>query len=429
MTVARTDDSSRSRDQSPAVIPAGLPRINSTRLWQSLMTMAEIGATPEGGSNRLALTDADRAGRDLFVKWCREAGCEVRVDAIGNIFARRSGRHGSQAPILMGSHLDTQATGGQFDGVYGVLAALEVIRTLNDAGVQTDYPLEAVVWTNEEGARFPPAMMGSAVWAGVESLESAHGRVDKNGIRVDDELRRIGYLGEEACKAHPARAAFEVHIEQGPVLELAGKQIGIVTGIQGLRWFEITIEGTSCHAGTTPMETRRDPVRALAKLIPYFFDMADQYQPLARFTIGRIATSPGAFNTIPNQSILTIDVRHPDVSVLDHLTSTFKDELEEICHQYDLKSSFRTELACSPVVFSVECIEAIELAVSRYGYSNARMISGAAHDSMHLASVIPTAMIFVPCEGGISHNAAERARPEDLEAGCNVLLGAVLSLS
>jgi len=428
VTARGTDDPAKGRDQPLATVGNPLPRVNGTRLWQSLMTMAQIGATPGGGSNRLALTDADRTGRDLFVKWCQEAGCKVRIDAIGNIFARRHGRLASSPPILMGSHLDTQATGGWFDGVYGVLAALEVIRSLNDADAQTDYPLEAVVWTNEEGARFPPAMMGSAVWAGVQSIEFAHSRTDKDGIRVDDELRRIGYLGEFSCKAYPARAAFEVHIEQGPVLELAGKQIGVVTGIQGVRWLEININGESCHAGTTPMDARRDPIRALAKLIPDFFEAVDQCKPLARLTIGRLTTSPGAFNTVPSTATLTVDVRHPDMTVLDHLVRTFEDRLEVNCKLHGVGFSIHTELKCSPVGFSVECIAAIDRAATRYGYAKMHMISGAAHDSMHLAGVVPTAMIFVPCEGGISHNAAERARPEDLEAGCNVLLGTALSL-
>lgn len=393
------------------------------------MAMAEIGATPSGGSNRLALTDADREGRDLFVSWCRDAGCTIRVDAMGNIFARREGSSPAAPPVLMGSHLDTQATGGRFDGVYGVLAALEVIRTLNDAQVSTAFPLEAVAWTNEEGARFSPAMMGSAVWAGVESLENAHGRTDAAGCRVVDELRRIGYLGPHPCAAGPVRAAFEVHIEQGPVLERAGRQIGVVEGIQGVRWLEIVIEGTSCHAGTTPMDARRDPVRALADLLPGLLQLAQQHQPLARLTVGRIEARPGAYNTVPSRLAVGVDVRHPDAVVLADLHRAIEEAVRSAGARHGLEVAVQSVLDCAPVSFAADCVAAVQRAVDACGYSALRMVSGAAHDSMHVARVAPTAMIFVPCEGGVSHNAAESARPEDLEAGCNVLLGAVLTLA
>ncbi len=405
-----------------------VPSIDGSRLWQSLMDMAEIGATPTGGSNRLALTDADRAARDLFVRWCRDAGCAVRVDTLGNIFARREGVTPGSPPVLMGSHLDTQATGGRFDGVYGVLAALEVIRTLNDNDIETAHPLEAVVWTNEEGARFSPAMMGSAVWAGVLSIEQAHERRDGAGHRVIDELRRIGYLGELACGGSEVRAAFEAHIEQGPVLERAGRQIGIVEGIQGVRWLEIVIEGTSCHAGTTPMDARRDPVRALAELLPDLFQLVNAHQPLARLTVGRMETSPGAYNTVPARATIGIDLRHPDAGVLNGLGRAIEDSVRRACGRHGLSASTQSVLDCAPVSFARDCVDAVQRSVDSLGYPAMRMMSGAAHDSMHTARVAPTAMIFVPCEGGVSHNATESARPEDLAAGCNVLLGAVLAL-
>jgi N-carbamoyl-L-amino-acid hydrolase len=392
------------------------------------MDMAEIGATPSGGCNRLALTDTDKAGRDLFVRWCRDAGCRIQIDAMGNIFARREGIRADAAPVLMGSHLDTQATGGRFDGVYGVLAALEVIRTLNDAGVQTDFAVEAVVWTNEEGARFAPAMMGSSVWCGVQKLADAHGRTDQSGRRVDEELRRIGYLGEHPCAARPVRAAFEAHIEQGPVLERAGRQIGVVTGIQGVRWFELTVDGASCHAGTTPMDARRDPVRALSAFLPEFFAVADSHQPSARLTIGRLTTSPGAYNTVPSRATVAVDLRHPDAAVLEELTRALHTSLRAACERHGVSGSMSVELDCAPVSFAPDCVDAVQRATDACGYPAMRMVSGAAHDSLHVARVAPTAMIFVPCEGGVSHNEAERARPEDLEAGCNVLLGAVLEL-
>ncbi|MDZ4753518.1 MAG: Zn-dependent hydrolase [Phycisphaerae bacterium] len=403
-------------------------KTNGGRLWRSLMEMAEIGATAAGGCNRLALTEADRAARDLFVRWCEDAACRIRNDAMGNIFARREGSRAGAAPVLMGSHLDTQATGGKFDGVYGVLAALEVIRTLNDADISTPFPVEAVAWTNEEGARFSPAMMGSAVWAGALTLESAHGRTDASGCRVDEELRRIGYLGDHSCVAGPVRAFFEAHIEQGPVLERAGRQIGVVTGIQGVRWLEIIVEGTSCHAGTTPMDARRDPVRAIAEVLPALFGMADRHQPEARLTFGRFATSPGAYNTVPNRAVFGIDLRHPDATVLEDLTRALETTVRDACERHELACSVRLELDCAPVSFSPDCVDAVQRAADACGYATLRMVSGAAHDAMHVSRVAPTAMIFVPCEGGVSHNEAERARPEDLEAGCNVLLGAILEL-
>ncbi|MCZ8132243.1 MAG: Zn-dependent hydrolase [Steroidobacteraceae bacterium] len=398
------------------------------RLWRSLMDMAEIGATTAGGSNRLALTDADKAGRDLFVRWCRDVGCSVEVDAIGNIFARREGVRPGAAPVLIGSHLDTQATGGRFDGVYGVLAALEVIRTLNDAGVHTEFPIEAVAWTNEEGARFAPAMMGSAVWSGAQALADAHARTDRSGCRVDEELRRIGYLGDRHCVPGPVRAAFEVHIEQGPVLERAGRQIGVVTGIQGVRWFEIGVDGTSCHAGTTPMDARRDPIRALSEFLPELHRLVDRHQPLARLTVGRLAAIPGAYNTVPKRATVGVDLRHPDAAVLDDLAAALESSVLAACERHGLSGSVRVELDCAPVSFAPECVDAVQRAADACGYHAMRMVSGAAHDSMHVARVAPTGMIFVPCEDGVSHNEAERARPEDLEAGCNVLLGAVLEL-
>lgn len=408
---------------------AGRPlRTNGDRLWRSLMEMAEIGATPAGGCNRLALTEADRAARDLFVRWCEDAACRIRIDTMGNIFARREGSRAGAAPVLMGSHLDTQVTGGKFDGVFGVLAALEVIRTLNDADHSTPFPVEAVVWTNEEGARFSPAMMGSAVWSGAQTREDAHGRTDTASRRVDEELLRIGYLGDHPCVAGPVRAFFEAHIEQGPVLERAGRQIGIVTGIQGIRWFEIIVEGTSCHAGTTPMDARRDPVRAIAEMVPALFDMADRHQPEARLTIGRFNMSPGAYNTVPNRAAIGIDLRHPTATVLDDLTRSLERTVRDACERHGLAFSVRLELDCAPVSFTPDCVDAVQRAADACGFASLRMVSGAAHDAMYVSRVAPAAMIFVPCEGGVSHNEAERARPEDLKAGCDVLLGAILEL-
>ena len=287
-------------------------RIDSERLWSSLMEMAEIGKTPRGGCNRQALTPEDRLGRDLFVSWCEAAGCAVTIDTMGNVFARRPGADDSLPPVIAGSHLDTQPTGGKFDGVYGVLAGLEVIRTLNDHGVETRHPLEVVSWTNEEGARFPPAMLGSGVWAGTFDLEYGHNRTDKEGKTIKDELERIGYLGAAPCRARPLRAAFEVHIEQGPILEHEGLTIGIVNGVQAIGWYDLIIGGVPCHAGTTPMEVRRDPFMALHGILDKLYQVADDFKPLARITFGDIRAEPGARNTVPERVVVTVDLRHPD---------------------------------------------------------------------------------------------------------------------
>jgi N-carbamoyl-L-amino-acid hydrolase len=407
---------------------ASMITTNRDRLWRTLMEMAQIGATATGGCDRLALTDADRSARDLFMRWCEEAGCRVRVDQMGNIFARREGLRADAPPIIIGSHLDTQSTGGKFDGVYGVLAALEVIQTLNDARQSTEFPLEAVVWSNEEGARLSPAMLGSGVWAGVHTQTYAHARTDASGRRFDDELQRIGYLGQYPCKAETVRAAFEAHIEQGPVLERSGKQIGIVTGIQGVRWFDITIDGKSCHAGTTPMDARNDPVMALGRMIEDFFLLARHHSPLARLTIGRLNAIPGAYNTVPSRVIAGVDIRHPEKKVLDELTRSLMDIVQSSCEPHGGIGAVHKELDCPPVTFAEECVNAVQRAVNTLGYPAMQLVSGAAHDSMHVARVAPTSMIFVPCEDGISHNASERAKPEDLEAGCNVLLGSVLEV-
>lgn len=285
---------------------------NEGRLWQSLMQMARIGATPRGGCNRQAATLEDGQGRDLYVGWCREAGLEVSVDAIGNIFARRSGRDESMPPVIAGSHLDTQPTGGRFDGVYGVLAGLEVMRTLNDRAVITQAPLEVVVWTNEEGSRFAPAMVGSGVWAGVYDLDYAYAREDKAGITQGEALNEIGYRGDIAATARPLRAAFEAHIEQGPILEREGRRIGIVSGVQGMNWFDVVIEGEACHAGPTPMEGRRDPFRAVTLIIGRLYEMIAEQQPWGRITFGDLRVEPGSRNTVPERVILSVDVRHPD---------------------------------------------------------------------------------------------------------------------
>lgn len=404
-------------------------RVNGQRLWSSLMEMAAIGATDAGGCNRLALTDEDRRARDLFIHWCAAEHCAVRVDQMGNIFARREGTQAGLPPIISGSHLDTQRTGGRFDGVYGVLAAVEVIRTLNDLKIGTRHPVEAVVWSNEEGARFSPAMIGSGTWAGAYDLDFGHSRTDTDGVRFDEALRHIGYLGDHPCVASSVKAAFEVHIEQGPLLEAAGNTIGVLTGIQGVRWYEIVIDGKSSHAGTTPMDTRRDPVVALGAIIDQLFRLAAEHAPHARLTIGRLNAEPGAYNTVPARVTAGIDLRHPDQETLDLLHESVSAIVSHSASEHRVEGHVRAKLDHAPVAFDPECIGVVQRSVDRLGYRSMRMVSGAAHDSMHTARVAPTGMIFVPCKGGLSHHPDEMAKPEDLEAGCNVLLHTILEVS
>jgi N-carbamoyl-L-amino-acid hydrolase len=402
-------------------------RINPDRLWQSLMAMAEIGATDKGGCNRQALTDLDRQGRELFIQWCEQAGCRVRVDAMGNIFARRPGQDDSQPPVITGSHLDTQPTGGKFDGVYGVLAGLEVVRALNDADLQTEAPLEVVVWTNEEGARFSPAMIGSGVWAGVFDLEYGHSRVDKEGKSIGEELQRIGFLGTEPAKAGAVNAAFEVHIEQGPILEAENLQVGVLTGVQGMNWYDLTIGGVPCHAGPSPMEVRRDPFKGLSRITARLYDMVAEYGPWSRLTFGDIKALPGARNTVPEQLIVAVDLRHPQQPVLEEMDRRFREIVAQEADQQQLDCSIRDEWQSPAVAFDVDCVNAVRTAVQDLGYSHMDMVSGAGHDSVYVSKVAPTSMIFVPCEKGLSHNEAENAKSEDLAAGADVLLQAMVS--
>jgi len=403
-------------------------RVNGDRLWQSLMEMAQIGATKKGGCNRQTLTDEDKQGRDLFIRWCEQIGCSVSVDAIGNIFARRAGRDNSLAPILTGSHLDTQPTGGKFDGVYGVLAGLEVLRTLEEHQIVTETPLEVAVWTNEEGSRFAPALLGSGVWSGTFDIEQAYAITDKSGKSVGEELDRIGYKGDVAACARPLKAAFEVHIEQGPILENEELQIGVLSGIQGLRWYDLIIEGEACHAGPTPMQARKDPFMAAAPIIAGCYEIAEQYAPWGRATFGDIKAEPGSRNTVPERLTVNVDLRHPDAEILDKMDRAFRDLVEIECEMHALKYEVNECWHMPVTKFAPQCVDAVRSATEQLGYSNMEMVSGAGHDSLYIASVAPTSMIFVPCENGISHNEIENAKPEDLEAGCNVLLHAILQI-
>lgn len=390
------------------------------------MRMAEIGATGRGGCNRQALTDADRAGRDLFVSWALAAGCSVVIDQIGNLFATRPGLDPQAAPVLLGSHLDTQPTGGRFDGVYGVMAGLEVVRTLNDLGIATQRPIEVVTWTNEEGCRFAPAMLGSGVVAGTYDLQYAYSRTDSSGVSLGNELQRIGYQGSAQARARSWRAVFEAHIEQGPILEGSATTIGVVTGIQGAYWLDVILRGVAAHAGPTPMEMRRDPWRVAAPLIQLAFDIASRHAPWGRATIGNLKVSPGSRNTVPEELIVSVDLRHPDHGVLESMRGELAAAVNELGATHQIETAIEQVWFMPPTDFDRGLVESIVCCAQKLNYSHRLMVSGAGHDSLHTARVAPTAMIFVPCAAGLSHNEEESATPADLAAGANVLLHAAI---
>jgi N-carbamoyl-L-amino-acid hydrolase len=402
-------------------------RINGERLWGSLMEMARIGATPKGGVCRLTLTDLDKQGRDLFVTWCKEAGCTIKVDQMGNIFARRPGRNNSLAPVGTGSHLDSQPTGGRFDGVYGVLAGLEVIRTLNDHGIETERPVEASVWTNEEGSRFAPAMVGSGVYAGVFSLEYGHSRTDQQGKTIGEELKRIGYLGDLAVGNRPVHAFFETHIEQGPILEHEGQTIGVVTDAQGQRWYELVLTGQDSHAGPTPMPVRRDALLGAAKVIQLVNEIGLAHAPLAVSTVGMLNVYPNSRNVIPGKVFLTVDFRCPDNAELTKMDAELKAGVAKIAAEGKLEHELTQIFQYDCVHFDESCVEMVRAGAKRLGYTTREIVSGAGHDACYMSKVTPTAMVFVPCIGGISHNEIEDAKPEWIEAGANVLFQAMLA--
>jgi N-carbamoyl-L-amino-acid hydrolase len=404
-------------------------RINGARLWDSLMTMAEIGATANGGVNRQTLTDEDRRGRDLFRTWCEAAGLAVSVDRMGSMFARRRGTDETRPPIMLGSHLDSQPTGGKFDGALGVLAALEVVRTLNDRGIETRAPLEVVNWTNEEGCRFPPAMVASGVFAGVFDLDYGLSRTDHAGRTIGAELARIGYAGDLPVGGRGAGALFELHIEQGPILEAEGRRIGIVTGGQGARWYDCEVLGAEAHAGPTPMERRRDPLRAAAAMLEQIYQVAHAHSPDGRATIGEFQAYPGSRNTVPGRVRFTVDLRHPDGATMDAMDRELTAVFERARARHGGQVEFRLEQIwyAPPVAFDPACIDAVRQAMAALGLSAREIVSGAGHDAVYMARVVPTAMIFVPCRDGISHNEAEYASPEACADGANVLLHAVLA--
>ena len=401
---------------------------DSQRLWSRLMDMAEVGATPAGGSNRQALSDDDKAGRDLFIGWAEQAGCSIELDGVGNLFARRPGADPDAPPVVLGSHLDTQPTGGRFDGVYGVLGGFEVIEALNDHAVETGAPVEVAVWTNEEGSRFPVSMMGSSVWAGVLPLDEVRAITDRSGISVGDELDRLGWAGTAAF-GRPLRAYLELHIEQGPILEASGSSIGVVTGVQGIRWFRVTIEGFPAHAGTTPMDRRHDPARPLAGVLGGLYEMAAVHAPQVRLTPAMFASEPVSPNTVPDHITFTVDMRHPDAATLESLDAELRSLVAGAAEAHGCGQRVEVINDCAPVVFDDECVKAVESAAQRCGFAYERIGSGAGHDACHVALKAPAGMIFVPCEDGLSHNEAESIEPEAAGRGAEVLLHAALELA
>jgi N-carbamoyl-L-amino-acid hydrolase len=405
-------------------------RINGKRLWDSIMAMAKIGATAGGGSHRLTLTDEDKQGRDLFAEWCIAEGCTITVDRMGNMFARRAGKDNSRHPVAMGSHLDTQPYGGKFDGVYGVLSGLEVIRTLNEQNIVTDAPLEIINWTNEEGARFAPAMLASGVFSGHHDLEFALSRIATDGAEFAAELERIGYAGDVMVGNRPFTAYLEPHIEQGPILEREGKMVGVVTDAQGFRWYNISFTGQAAHTGSTPMVGRKNALLGTAKVIQAVDEIAKKYAPDGRGTVGgQFQVAPPSRNIIPGKVDFTVDFRHPDADTIAAMDAALRETCEQVAAEIGLELQFEQISYSPPTPFDPTCIEAVEKAVQMLGYPYQRILSGAGHDACHIAKVSPTSMIFVPCKDGISHNEAESSKKEDLEAGCNVLLHAVLELA
>jgi N-carbamoyl-L-amino-acid hydrolase len=400
-------------------------KIDGERLWGDLMETAAIGATAKGGICRLTLSDLDRQVRDWFKARAATLGCTVTVDDMGAMFARRPGQHGVP-PIAMGSHLDTQPTGGKFDGVLGVLGALEALRTLIEAGYETFAPIEVVNWTNEEGARFSPAMTSSGVFAGAFDRVWAVARRDRAGTSFGEALEAIGYRGAEQCGSHPLSAFFELHIEQGPILEAEAKDIGIVTGVQGMRWYEAKVTGQDAHTGATPMHLRKNALVGAARLVEEIDRIARAHPPLAVGTVGSLEVLPNSPNVVPGEVRFTVDFRHPQTAVLDAMERGLFAAVEAVCKELRLEGAATKIWDQPPVAFDPQCIAAVREAAAQSGFAAREIVSGAGHDAAYVARVAPTAMIFVPCRDGISHNEAEFASKEQCAAGAQVLLQAVL---
>ena len=402
-------------------------RIDPDRLWDSLMEMAKIGPGIAGGNNRQTLTDEDAEGRALFQKWCEDAGMEMGVDTMGNMFASRAGSDPDALPVYVGSHLDTQPTGGKYDGVLGVLGGLEVIRTLNDLDVTTKHPIVVVNWTNEEGTRFAPAMLASGVFAGKHDQDWAYDRVDSEGKKFGDELKRIGWVGDEKVGAREMHAMFELHIEQGPILEAENKDIGVVTHGQGLRWIECKITGKESHTGSTPMRMRKNAGRGLALVTELVHEIAMKHQPNAVGAIGHIDVYPNSRNIIPGQIVCTVDMRTHLLDILEAMVAEFEEKAPKLCSEIGVDFECSIVGQFNPPAFDEGCVSAVREAAEELGYSHMDIVSGAGHDACWINDLAPTAMIMCPCEDGLSHNEAEEISKEWAQAGTDVLLHAVLN--
>ncbi len=401
-------------------------RVNADRLWDTLMDMAKIGPGIAGGNNRQTLTDSDAEGRRLFQTWCEGAGLSMGVDTMGNMFMTREGSDPQALPVYVGSHLDTQPTGGKYDGVLGVLAGLEVIRSLNDLGIRTKHPIVVANWTNEEGARFAPAMLASGVFAGVHSQDYAYGRKDPEGKTFGDELKRIGWVGDETVGARKMHAYFEYHIEQGPILEAEKKDIGVVTHCQGLWWLEFTLTGREAHTGSTPMNLRVNAGLAMSRILEMVQTVAMENQPGAVGGVGQVFFSPNSRNVLPGKVVFTVDIRSPDQVKLDGMRARIEAEAPKICDALGVGCSVEAVGHFDPVTFDPTLVSAVRKAAEDLGYSHMNIISGAGHDACWAAKVAPATMIMCPCVGGLSHNEAEDISKEWAAAGADVLLHAVI---
>lgn len=401
-------------------------RINSDRLWDSIMEMAKIGPGIAGGNNRQTVTDEDGEGRHLFKRWCDAAGLEMGVDEMGTMFARREGTDPSLPPVYVGSHLDTQPTGGKYDGVLGVLGGLEVVRSLNDLGIKTKHPIVVTNWTNEEGSRFAPAMMASGVFAGVLDQADVYGHVDKQGKKFGEELERIGWKGTEKVGDRKIHAFFELHIEQGPILEDEDIDIGVVTHGQGLKWLQVTLTGKEAHTGSTPMPKRRNAGLGMARVIELVHEIAMDYQPDAVGAVGHMEVYPNSRNIIAGRTVFTVDIRSPEKEVLDAMHGRIREGIDTICDALDIRYEIEQVGAFDPVTFDAGCVKAIRDAAERLGYSHRNIVSGAGHDACWINRVAPTAMVMCPCVDGLSHNEAEEITKEWASAGADVLFHAVV---
>lgn len=400
--------------------------VNGVKLWDDILETARFGGTPKGGIRRLALTEEDRQVRDWFARACETLGCTVSHDSMGNQFARRPGTEETLPPIAMGSHLDTQPTGGKFDGIVGVLGGLAVLRTLHETGRETRHPIELINWTNEEGSRFTPPMMCSGVFAGVFTEQEVLDKRDRTGARFGDELVAIGYRGQQPCGDHPIGAYFELHIEQGPILEVENRVIGAVSGVQGMRWYEVTVKGKDAHAGSTPMPMRHDALLAASKMVVALSEVADANAPGAVGTVGLIENRPNSNNVVPGETFFTVDIRHPDDAVVAAMEQDFMARFRQIAEVAGVTLEIVPIWDAPAVHFDVRCVDMVAESARQMGYEPRPIVSGPGHDAAYLAKVAPTAMIFVPCRDGLSHNEEESITESEAEAGANVLLGAVL---